>query len=148
MNSLSHKAFGDLLPREKQYKHFLGHGLYILVRPNGSKYWRLDYRFAGKRFTLSLGVFPKVTLDQALAMQDNFLLMLRSGVNPKDKFLNEKQAIKDQQSRQLRPSRFLIENNGILHIRLGNRAVCLTAAETRELRIFLESTIHVSSGEA
>ena len=40
-------------PRTKPYKLSDGGGMYVLVKPDGGRYWRLDYRFAGKRCTLS-----------------------------------------------------------------------------------------------
>lgn len=40
-------------------------GLRLLIKPNGSKYWRLKYRYAGKQKTLALGVYPEVSLKQA-----------------------------------------------------------------------------------
>ena len=39
--------------------------MYLLVKRNGHKYWRLDYRFRGKRKTLALGVYPQVGLKDA-----------------------------------------------------------------------------------
>ena len=39
-----------------------GNGMYLLVHKNGSKYWRMDYRFEGKRKTLALGVWPETAL--------------------------------------------------------------------------------------
>ena len=45
-------------------KHADGFGLYLLVKPAG-KYWRMDYRFAGMRRTLALGVYPAVSLAKA-----------------------------------------------------------------------------------
>lgn len=50
---------------EKPYKLSDGAGMYLLVDSQGRKYWRLDYRYAGKRKTLALGVFPEVTLEAA-----------------------------------------------------------------------------------
>ncbi|WP_353376150.1 Arm DNA-binding domain-containing protein [Microbulbifer sp. NBRC 101763] len=38
----------------------------MLIKPTGSKYWRLNYRFQGKQKTLSLGVYPSVSLKQAM----------------------------------------------------------------------------------
>lgn len=46
-------------------KHFDGGGLFIDVRPNGAKYWRLKYRIAGKEKLLALGVYPEVGLAAA-----------------------------------------------------------------------------------
>ena len=42
-----------------------GHGLYLEIRTNGSKYWRLAYRFQKKQKTLALGIYPVVTLEKA-----------------------------------------------------------------------------------
>lgn len=52
-------------PRDKAFKLSDGGGLYLLVNPNGSRYWRLKYRFAGKEKLLAVGVYPDVTLAQA-----------------------------------------------------------------------------------
>ena len=40
-----------------------GGGLHLLIQPNGSKLWRLAYRFGGKQKTLAIGVYPTVTLE-------------------------------------------------------------------------------------
>lgn len=45
-------------PQAKPYKLSDGGGMYLLVKPDGGRYWRLDYRFAGKRRTLALGLYP------------------------------------------------------------------------------------------
>lgn len=47
---------------DKPVKLTDGGGLFLLVQPNGAKYWRLAYRFAGKQKTLALGVYPDVPL--------------------------------------------------------------------------------------
>ena len=51
--------------RGKDYKLTDGEGLYLLVRPNGSKLWRFKYRFAGKEKLLSFGMYPGVGLADA-----------------------------------------------------------------------------------
>jgi hypothetical protein len=56
-------------PATKPYKLSDGGGMYLLVRPDGARYWRLDYRFAGKRCTLALGVYLAVLLASARARQ-------------------------------------------------------------------------------
>jgi hypothetical protein len=43
---------------------------YVLIHTNGSKYFRLDYRFNGKRKTLALGVYPDTSLKQAREKRD------------------------------------------------------------------------------
>ncbi len=42
-----------------------GGGMYLLLKPNGGKYWRYDYRYASKRKTLALGVYPDISLADA-----------------------------------------------------------------------------------
>lgn len=56
---------GNAKPGEKPLKLADGRGLYLLVRPNGSKLWRFNYRYGGKRKTLSLGAYPDVSLKAA-----------------------------------------------------------------------------------
>ena len=51
--------------KEKSYKLSDGGGLYLLVEPNGSRYWRMKYRVAGKEKRLSFGVYPTVSLANA-----------------------------------------------------------------------------------
>ena len=50
---------------DKPYKLADGGGLFLLVQPNGSKLWRMKYRFAGKERLLSFGVYPAVSLSAA-----------------------------------------------------------------------------------
>ena len=52
-------------PRAKDYKLADHAGMYLLVKTNGRKYWRMDYRFRSKRKTLAFGVYPEVTLREA-----------------------------------------------------------------------------------
>ena len=52
-------------PKDKTYKLADGHGLNLEVRPNGSKYWRLSYRYQQKQKTLAIGVYPIVSLADA-----------------------------------------------------------------------------------
>lgn len=52
-------------PKEKPYKLSDGGGLYLLVNPSGSKYWRMKYRYFGKEKTLSIGVYNDIKLSTA-----------------------------------------------------------------------------------
>ena len=58
-----------------------GGGMYLLVKASG-KYWRMDYRFAAKRKTLALGVYPAVTLAQARKRRDEAKAQLADGTDP------------------------------------------------------------------
>jgi len=63
-------------------KHFDGAGLYLDVKPSGSRYWRVKYRFAGKEKLLALGVFPDVGLKEARQRRDAARALLRDGIDP------------------------------------------------------------------
>lgn len=52
-------------PEEKTRKLFDGKGLYLEVRPNGAKYWRMKYRYMGVEKLLALGVYPEISLANA-----------------------------------------------------------------------------------
>jgi len=56
--------------------------MYLLVSPDGARYWRLDYRFAGKRRTLALGVYPGVTLSTARARREDARALLAKEIDP------------------------------------------------------------------
>ncbi len=79
---LTEVAIRNTKPTDKPIKLSDGGGLYLLVQPNGSKYWRLDYRFAGKRKTLSLGVYPETSLKNAREGRIEARKLLANGVDP------------------------------------------------------------------
>jgi hypothetical protein len=66
----------------KPYRITDGAGLYLEVMPNGSKYWRLKYRFAGKEKRLALGVYPAVALVVAREKRDEARRQLVEGIDP------------------------------------------------------------------
>ena len=63
-------------------KHADGGGLYLLVVKTGGRYWRMDYRFADKRKTLSLGVYPDVPLAKARKRRDEARELLADAIDP------------------------------------------------------------------
>lgn len=64
------------------YKLSDGKGLYVLVSNNGSKYWRLKYRFEGKEKVLALGVYPDVSLEKARRKAIEARGLLDDGIDP------------------------------------------------------------------
>jgi integrase len=66
----------------KPYKLSDGSGLFLLVQPNGAKYWRMDYSFAGKRKTLAVGVYPNVSLSDARTRRDDARKLLANDTDP------------------------------------------------------------------
>ena len=80
--SLTNLQIQKAKPKEKQYKLSDGRGMYLIVAPRGGKYWRLDYRFNGKRQTLSLGTFPSTSLKEARRKCANTKSLIEDGIDP------------------------------------------------------------------
>jgi integrase len=87
-------------PEAKPYKLADGGGMYLEVMPNGSKYWRLKYRYGGKEKRLALGVYPAITLADARSRRDDARKLLANEVDPGE--------VKQTQKKQ---SRIAIENS-------------------------------------
>lgn len=75
-------------------KHADGGGMYLLVNAGG-KYWRMDYRFADKRKTLALGVYPEVSLAKARQRREKARELLADGIDPGTAKREEKRAKAD-----------------------------------------------------
>lgn len=65
-----------------QHKFADGGGLYIYLTPNGSKLWRMKYRFNGKEKTLSFGAYPIVSLSEARGQRDAAKKLLSQKLDP------------------------------------------------------------------
>ncbi len=76
---------------DKAYKLADEKGMYLLINPNGAKYFRLKYRFAGKEKTLALGIYPETSLKQARIERDKAKALLEQGIDP----LADKHAVKE-----------------------------------------------------
>jgi hypothetical protein len=74
-------AIRSAKPQNKQYKLTDEKGMYLLVNKAG-KYFRLDYRFAGKRKTLAIGVYPDLRLQDARIKRDEAKKLISKGVDP------------------------------------------------------------------
>lgn len=80
--ALTDTAIKTTKPGVKAVKMTDGDGLYLLLQPSGGKWWRFDYRFDGKRKTLSMGVYPDVGLKDARARRDEARRQIANGVDP------------------------------------------------------------------
>ena len=69
-------------PQDKTYKLADGKGLNLEVRSNGSKYWRLSYRYQQKQKTLALGVYPVVSLADARSSVLEAKKLIQKGIDP------------------------------------------------------------------
>ncbi|ECJ3935506.1 DUF4102 domain-containing protein [Salmonella enterica subsp. salamae] len=81
---LTARQISTAKPTEKPYKLSDGGGLYLLVNPNGSRYWRMKYRYAGKEKLLSIGVYPDVTLAEARDKRTQAKRILAAGDDPSE----------------------------------------------------------------
>jgi hypothetical protein len=124
----------------KPYKIYDKRGLYLLVSPAGGKWWRFNYRFFGKHKTVSCGVYPEISLEQARERRDAFRALLAEEIDPSQHLKEKRAARLADGARRLGAIRFTLDSNGALAFCLGNRCLTLTAAETGELRAFLDAT--------
>lgn len=89
---LTDTAIRKTKPGDKPLKLTDSGGMYLLVKPNGRRYWHLDYRYAGKRKTLALGVYPIITLADARQLRDEAKRLLALGLDPGAQRKEAKQA--------------------------------------------------------
>lgn len=88
---LSDTAIKNAKPTlDKAYKLQDEKGMYLMVNPNGSKYFRYNYRFDGKRKTLALGIYPTTSLKEARDKRDAAKKQIADGIDPNE----NKKAIK------------------------------------------------------
>lgn len=80
--SLTDTAVRLAKPRERAYRLSDGRGLCLLIQPNGSKWWRLRYRFQGTEKMLSLGIYPDVPLSEARERREIARKTLATGTDP------------------------------------------------------------------
>ena len=67
---------------DRAYKLFDSEGLFLLVQPNGTKLWRMKYRFAGKEKLLSFGAYPAVGISAAREKRFAAKAQLAQGEDP------------------------------------------------------------------
>ena len=94
--ALTDTAIRNTKPAEKPIKLTDERGLYLLLKPNGSRWWRFDYRYGGKRKTLSMGVYPDVSLKDARNRRDEARKLLASDADPGENRKAVKSAKMDQ----------------------------------------------------
>jgi len=82
----------------KEYKLFDGDGLFLLIKPNGKKFWRRRYKFNGKEKQKSLGEYPFVSLADARKKSNEIKEALVKGKNPS----KNKEVIEDKKKLHLK----------------------------------------------
>jgi integrase len=79
---LTEAACKNAKPKDKPYRLSDEKGLYMEIMSNGSKYFRLKYRFGGKEKRLAIGVYPETTLKDARSKRDEARKLLITGIDP------------------------------------------------------------------
>lgn len=87
---LTNTAVKNAKPKQKPYKLTDGDGLYLLVKPNGGKYWRFKYMYLKKEKLLAFGTYPEVSLQEAREKRMATRKLLASGADPSRKRKEEK----------------------------------------------------------
>ncbi|EFG0777641.1 integrase arm-type DNA-binding domain-containing protein [Escherichia coli] len=80
--SLTDAKIRTLKPSDKPFKVSDSHGLYLRVKPGGSRYWYLKYRISGKESRIALGAYPAISLSDARQQREGIRKMLALNINP------------------------------------------------------------------
>ena len=91
MNKLTENSIRKAQILEKQYKIYDGDGMFLLIHPNGSKYWRMKYTFDSKSKLASFGVWPGVSLKEARERRHEAKQKIKMGINPVEEKRKNKQ---------------------------------------------------------
>lgn len=84
----------SLKGQEKQYKVADGRGLFLVITPTGSKYWRFRYRYVDREKSLTIGIYPDVSLAKARDKAHEARKMLANNIDPGADKQNKKRAQK------------------------------------------------------
>lgn len=71
-----------LKPSDKPFKVSDSHGLYLRVKPGGSRHWYLKYRISGKESRIALGAYQAISLSDARQQREGIRKMLALNINP------------------------------------------------------------------
>src|SRR3546814_12966937 len=80
--TLTHIQISNAKPMEKAYKIADSDALYLLVRPNGAKLWRMNYRHLERQKTLYFGSWPDVGISASRELRDAARTKIFSGLDP------------------------------------------------------------------
>lgn len=83
-------------PEAKEYSLVDGDGMFLLVHPNGSKYWRFRFRFGGKQHLMAFGVYPETSLADARQKREEAVKLVAAGVDPRE----HKRAVKEEKAKE------------------------------------------------
>lgn len=100
--ALTDTAIRKIKPTDKSFKLTDSSGLYLLIKPNGSKLWYMKYHIDGKEKKLAFGPYPDVTLFKARQLRDAARARVREGADPAaDKKIAQQKKKNGQTFRQI-----------------------------------------------
>ncbi|MEE3661754.1 integrase arm-type DNA-binding domain-containing protein [Brenneria sp. g21c3] len=100
--ALTDTAIRKIKPADKSFKLADSSGLYLLIKPNGSKLWYMKYRIYGKEKKLAFGPYPDVSLFKARQLRDAARAKVREGADPAvDKKIAQQKRKNGQTFRQI-----------------------------------------------
>jgi Arm domain-containing DNA-binding protein len=108
--------------------------------PHGGKWWRLNYRYGGRRKTISLGCYPDVSLEEARARRDEARRLLAEGVDP-SAVRRERKAIETAErlaAKTACPVRVVAALDGSIELWKGRAVVRLTHDEAMAMLNLLQ----------
>ena len=108
-NSLSDSKIKATKASSKDVRLFDGKGLYLLIKPNNSRGWRIDYSINNKRKTLSLGTYPLITLAEARNSAFEVKKLVSNGIDPSDVRKSKKIDLNNKKESHNRVSKGLSE---------------------------------------
>jgi len=76
---LTDKKIQNAKPKEKKYKLSDGGGLFLEIRPNNSKLWRLKYRINGKAKEYAIGTLQNYSLQHAREKREELKRLVARG---------------------------------------------------------------------
>lgn len=79
---LTDAHFRNSKPTDKPQKISDSNGLYLLVQPNGSRFWRYRYRIAGRENVFALGDYSRMGLQEAREARDAARKLIKEGIHP------------------------------------------------------------------
>jgi integrase len=89
---LTDRKIRETVPDSKDIKLSDGDGLYLLVRPNGARWWRMRFSVRGVEKQLSLGVYPLISLKRARERREDLRRQVAEGIDPSAMRKAEKRA--------------------------------------------------------
>ncbi|MCT2398655.1 tyrosine-type recombinase/integrase [Novosphingobium mangrovi (ex Huang et al. 2023)] len=159
MNTLFATTVLNAKPAERDYKLSDGGGLYLLIKPSGSKLWRMNYRYLGKHRPLSFGAWPEVSLADARVRREDARRMIAAGLDPshEQKLAAAREKVSEENSFKLVAEEWVAKNEreGMAEItlskirwllekaypKIGNRPVAkITAQEVLGVLRAIEAT--------